>query len=315
MTAIALLDTVHPHFEEVVKMHRAIVLDFTSLSQNEVFDSLDNVHALVIRSRFVINKAFIDRLPTSIKVIGRYGSGMENIDVEYATSKGIKCVHAPEGNRQAVAEHALGMLLALFNNLCKASSEVRANLWYREENRGEELAGKTVGIIGYGNTGSAFARLLSAFPDLKILVYDKYKTGFSTGNILESTTESITSEADILSLHIPLTEETTYFIDRDWIDRMKKPFFLINTSRGKCVRTSALVSALKSEKIRGACIDVLEYEKSSFEALDISDLPADFKFLCQHPRVMITPHIAGWSFQSHVKLAEILAFRILDSLK
>lgn len=315
MKTIALLDTVHPHFAEVVTARRARVVDLTALPQNEALESLYSSDAFVIRSRFVIDKTFIDRLPPSVKVIGRYGSGMENIDVEYAGAKGIKCVHAPEGNRQAVAEHALGMLLAVFNNLCKASFEVKANQWLREANRGEELAGKTVGIIGYGNTGSAFARLLSAFPDIKILVNDKYKSGFSNGNIIETTIDRITSEADIVSLHIPLTAETTYFIDHEWIDKMKKPFFLINTSRGRCVRTSALVSALKSEKIRGACLDVLEYEKSSFESLDDSNLPSDFKFLCGHPRVMITPHIAGWSFQSHIKLAEILANRILDALE
>lgn len=315
MTTIALLDTVHPHFSEVVKNRQARVLDFTTLSEEEVIDSLGRSDALVIRSRFVIDKTFIDRLPPSVKVIGRYGSGMENIDVAYATSRGIRCVHAPEGNRQAVAEHALGMLLAVFNNLCKASAEVRENLWYREANRGEELAGKTIGIIGFGNTGSAFARLAGVFPEVKVLVYDKYKSGFSDGNIIETSIDHIMAEADVLSLHIPLTEETTYLINHEWIEKMKKPFYLINTSRGRCVHTSSLVSALKSGKVKGACLDVLEYEKVSFEALTETEISLDFNYLCQHPRVLITPHIAGWSHQSHVKLADILANRIMDLLE
>ncbi|MCX8147723.1 NAD(P)-dependent oxidoreductase [Thermaurantimonas aggregans] len=315
MKTIALLDTVHPRFAEVLIQQGYQVEDFTSLAREEVLSKLDGVHALAIRSRFRIDKDFIDRMPSTLRVIGRYGSGMENIDVAYATEKGIRCVHAPEGNRQAVAEHALGMLLSVFNNLCKASAEVKFNQWKREENRGEELAGKTVGIIGYGNTGSAFARLLNAFPDLKVLVYDKYKTGFSHGNIVETNEYRIQEEADVVSLHIPLTSETYHLIDTRWIDRMHKPFYLINTSRGQCVDTHSLVEGLKSKKVLGACLDVLEYEKTSFEGLEMEHLPADFQYLVQHPKVMITPHIAGWSFQSHVKLAEILAQRIVDVLK
>lgn len=314
MKTVAIIDTLHPRFSELLIRHGCQLVDLTSFNREEVLRRLDGINALAIRSRFRIDKEFIDRLPQSVKVIGRYGSGMENIDVAYAAEKGIRCVHAPEGNRQAVAEHALGMLLSVFNNLCKASSEVRTNTWNREANRGEELSGKTVGIIGYGNTGSAFARLISAFPEVKVLVYDKYKTGFSEGNIIETNEYRIYEEADVVSLHIPLTKETTYLIDNRWIDRMQKPFYLINTSRGKCVNTRSLVEGLKSGKVLGACLDVLEYEKTSFEALESEQLPADLQYLLQHPKVMITPHIAGWSYQSHVKLAEILAQRIADAL-
>ncbi|MFN4299167.1 MAG: NAD(P)-dependent oxidoreductase [Thermaurantimonas sp.] len=315
MKTIALLDTVHPRFTELITKRGFHIVDLTSFDKEEILSRLDGIHALTIRSRFQIDKDFIDRMPSTLQVIGRYGSGMENIDVAYATEKGIRCVHAPEGNRQAVAEHALGMLLSVFNNLCKASAEVKSNQWKREENRGEELSGKTVGIIGYGNTGSAFARLVSTFPEVKVLVYDKYKTGFSNGNIIETNEYRIQEEADIVSLHIPLTAETTHLINSRWIYRMHKPFYLINTSRGQCVDTHSLVEGLKSGKVLGACLDVLEYEKTSFEGLEQEQLPADFQYLVQHPKVMITPHIAGWSFQSHVKLAEILAQRIVEALK
>lgn len=315
MITVALIDTVHPHFEKVIKEHKGRVLDLTGEDTTRIPILLREADAMVIRSRFLIDQAFIDQLPPRVKVIGRYGSGMENIDVKYAEQKGITCVHAPEGNRQAVAEHALGMLLSLFNNLCKASSEVKSNLWQREANRGEELAGKTIGIIGYGNTGSAFAGLLSAFPDVRILVYDKYKSGFSQRNIIETAPAQIFDESDVVSLHIPLTAETTYLVDDYWIQKMKKPFYLINTSRGKCVCTASLVRGLKSHKVIGACLDVLEYEKTSFEGLQVEELPDDFRYLTDHPKVMITPHIAGWSFQSHIKLAEILAGKILQSVK
>ncbi|GCD79547.1 NAD(P)-dependent oxidoreductase [Schleiferia thermophila] len=311
MNTIALLDSVHPQFLQICKLHQTEVLDFTKVQPDQLPSYLRGVHAIVIRSRFLIDKTFIDLLPPTVKVIGRYGSGMENIDVAYAQSKGISCVHAPEGNRQAVAEHALGMLLTLFNHICRADAQVKCGIWQRESNRGEELAGKTIGIIGYGNTGSAFARLLAAFPDTEILVYDKYKSGFSHQNIIESTPTELQHRADILSLHIPLTPETHHLINSHWIAAHHKPFYLINTSRGPCVRTPDLVSALTQGKILGACLDVLEHEKTSFEGLQ-SDQHLDY--LYQHPRVLITPHIAGWSHQSHIKLAEILARRILSHL-
>ena len=226
---------------------------------------------------------------------------MENIDVEYAENKNIHCYNAAEGNRQAVAEHALGMLLSLFNNLNNADQEVREGKWERERNRGIELAGKTVGIIGYGNNGSAFAEVLKGF-NVKILAYDKYLSNYPQ----ESSMETINKEADIISLHVPLTDETTYLVDDNFIKRFVKNFYLINTARGKCVNTKNLVKALENKKIKGACLDVLEYEKTSFENLSKDGLTSDMQYLMNAQNTILSPHIAGWTAESNVKIAEVL---------
>jgi D-3-phosphoglycerate dehydrogenase len=242
------------------------------------------------------------------------GAGMENIDVAYAEKNGIACVNSPEGNRDAVAEHALGMLLALFNNLIKANTEVRNGKWLREENRGLELCGKTVGIIGYGNMGAAFAQRLQGF-GVKVLAYDKYKTNFGNDFVKESSLQEIFEQADILSLHTPLTDETNYLINNAFIKQFKKNIYIINTARGKCLNTADLVANLESGKVLGACLDVLEYEAVSFEGIDAKEMPQPMQYLMKSDKVILTPHIAGWTKESNIKLAEFLAQKIISVLK
>ena len=273
----------------------------------------NNIHlydGIVIRSKIKITKEIIDKA-VKLKFIARAGAGMENIDVEYAESKGIKCLHAPEGNRDAVAEQTLGMLLSLFNNLCRANKEVRTGKWIREGNRGIELMGKTVGIIGYGNMGSAFAERLKGF-GVKVLVYDKYKNGFGNDFIIETTLEHIFAESDVLSLHTPLAEETEYLINDSFISKFKKNIYIINTARGKCLNTADLVKNIKSGKVAGACLDVLEYEMVSFEILDSRNLPEAFRYLIKSDNVMLSPHIAGWTKESNEKIARVLAEKIIN---
>jgi len=231
---------------------------------------------------------------------------MENIDSDFAQTKNIHCLNAAEGNKQAVAEHALGLMLSLFNNLKKADQEVRKGIWNREENRGLELSGKTVGIIGYGNNGSALAKVLSGF-DTKVLAYDKYKTNYAPKYAIESDMQTIFEQADILSLHIPLTEETELLVNTKFLSQFKKSIYLINTSRGKCVDTEALVKNLNSGKVLGACLDVLEYEKSSFENLSDSETLTQ---LFESEKVILSPHVAGWTKESKLKLAQVLLQKI-----
>ncbi|MCX6294619.1 MAG: 2-hydroxyacid dehydrogenase [Bacteroidetes bacterium] len=271
-----------------------------------------NIHlydGIIVRSKIKITKEIIDKA-ANLKFIARAGAGMENIDVSYAESKGIKCFHAPEGNRDAVAEHAIAMLLSLFNNLFRANKEVREGKWIREGNRGVELMGKTVGIIGYGNMGSAFAERLKGF-SVNILVYDKYKNGFGNSFIKECSLEQIFEQADVLSLHTPFTEETNYLINDSFINKFSKNVYIINTARGKCLNTSDLVKNLKIGKVLGACLDVLEYEMTSFEALNTNELPEAFQYLIQSENVVLSPHIAGWTKESNMKIAKILAEKIL----
>ena len=278
-------------------------------TKEEITHHIHEYDGIVIRSRIKITKELIDKA-SKLKFIARAGAGMENIDTAYAESKGIKCLHAPEGNRDAVAEHALGMLLSLFNNLCRANKEVRKGKWIREGNRGVELMGKTVGIIGYGNMGSAFTERLKGF-GVNVLVYDKYKKGFGTNFIQEVSMDRIFSETDVLSLHTPLTDETHYLINDTFIKQFKKNIYIINTARGKSLNTGDLVSNLQSGKVLGACLDVLEYEMTSFENLDASNLPAAFQYLIQSDKVMLSSHIAGWTHESNEKIAQILAEKIL----
>jgi D-3-phosphoglycerate dehydrogenase len=232
---------------------------------------------------------------------------MENIDKDYAESLGIACLNAPEGNCNAVAEQALGMLLALFNNLTRADREVRGGIWKREENRGVELNGKTIAIIGYGHTGSTFAKRLRGF-DLKILVVDPYKSGYGNEYVEESTMEEVFEEADIVSLHVPLNNETRYIVNTDFLNRFRKSIYILNTSRGKCLKTADLVDALERGKVLGAALDVMEFETLSFEQLD--EIPAPLKALIASDRTILTPHIAGWTHESNLKMAQILVKKI-----
>lgn len=312
MHKILLIDTVHPALNEMLSS-KGIVCDLDNTSsKEEILKKIHHYAGIVIRSRFKIDKEFLDNAK-HLKCIARAGAGMENIEVAYAESLGIKCLHAPEGNRDAVGEHALAMLLMLFNNLKRADSEVRKGIWNREENRGHELKGKTVGIIGYGNMGSAFAQRLKGF-EANVLAYDKYKTNFGNDYVKESTLQEIFEKTDVLSLHVPLTDETKYMINADFLNQFKKPIYIINTARGKVLKTADLVESIKSEKVLGACIDVLEYESVSFENIDAENLPEPFKYLIQSDKVILSPHIAGWTFESHVKISQILAHKIINVL-
>ena len=301
------LDTNHPlllqQFSELgFENHE----DYSS-SKTEVEANIHLYDGIVIRSRFSIDAAFLDKA-TKLKFIGRVGAGLENIDTEYAASKGIELIAAPEGNRNAVGEHALGMLLSLFNKLNKADAEVRQGIWLREENRGVELEGKTVGLIGYGNMGKAFAKKLRGF-DVTVLFYDILE-GIEDENAHQVSLEELQQKVDVLSLHTPQTELTIGMVNADFIHRFKKPFWLINTARGKNVVTRDLVSALKSGKILGAGLDVLEYEKASFESLFETSLPADFHFLVESHKVLLTPHVAGWTEESKIKLAQTIVDKV-----
>jgi D-3-phosphoglycerate dehydrogenase len=306
---ILFIDSNHPALQEMLeKAGHTCDLQY-KWSKEEIMDHIHLYDGIIIRSRIKITKEIIDKA-VQLKFIARAGAGMENIDTLYAEKKGIHCLHAPEGNRDAVAEHALGMLLSLFNNLCRANKEVRTSKWIREGNRGVELMGKTVGIIGYGNMGSAFAQRLTGF-GVNILAYDKYKTGFGTDVIKEVPLAELFTQADVISLHTPLTDETHYLINDAFIQQFKKNIYVINTARGKSLNTADLVKNIQSGKVLGACLDVLEYEVTSFENLDTATLPAAFQYLIQSDKVMLSSHIAGWTYESNEKIARILAEKIL----
>lgn len=280
--------------------------DYTS-SKEGIEAKIHEYDGIIIRSRFTIDKQFLDKA-IHLKFIGRVGAGLENIDCEYAESKGIYLISAPEGNRNAVGEQALGMLLSLFNKLNKADREVRQGKWLREDNRGIELDGKTVGIIGYGNMGKAFARKLRGF-DVEVLCYD-IKPNVGDKNAKQVTLQELQDNVDVLSLHTPQTTLTTNMVNKAFISQFKKSFWLINTARGKSVVTSDLVDALKSSKILGAGLDVLEYEKVSFENLFSSEMPQAFQYLIQAENVLLTPHVAGWTIESKEKLAQTIVDKI-----
>lgn len=281
--------------------------DFTS-TKEEIEAKIENYNGIVIRSRFKIDKTFIDKAK-NLKFIARVGAGLESIDCDYATSKNIHLIAAPEGNRNAVGEHALGMLLSLFNNLNKADKEVKNGIWQREANRGYELDGKTIGIIGYGNMGKAFAKKLQGF-DVEVLCYD-ILPNVGDKNAKQVSLEEIKDKADVLSLHVPWTEITDKMVNTEFINEFTKPFWLLNLARGKCVITKDLVSALQSKKILGAGLDVLEYEKLSFENLfDEHSKNEDFEYLRNCDNVILTPHIGGWTFESHEKLAQTIVDKI-----
>ena len=280
--------------------------DFTS-SKQEVEAKIENYHGIVIRSRFKIDKTFLDKA-TNLQFIARVGAGLESIDCDYATAKGIHLIAAPEGNANAVGEHAIGMLLSLFNNLNKANNEVKSGQWKREANRGHELEGKTIGIIGYGNMGKSFAKKLRGF-DVTVLCYD-ILPNIGDANAIQVSLSELQERADVLSLHTPWTPETDKMVNSDFINQFKKPFWFINTARGNSVVTVDLVEGLKSGKILGAGLDVLEYEKLSFETLFEGEKPAAFEYLLQAENVLLTPHIAGWTFESHQKLAQTIVDKI-----
>jgi len=304
------LDTNHPLLINQLKD-----LGFTndedySSSKEEIQNKIQGYEGIIIRSRFTIDKRFLDKA-TSLKFIGRVGAGLENIDVVFAKEKGVHLISAPEGNRNAVGEHTLAMLLSLFNKLNKANAEVRQGKWLREENRGIELNGKTVGIIGYGNMGKAFAKKLRGF-DVEVVCYD-IKDNVGDENCKQVSLKEFQEKLDVVSLHTPETPVTLNMINADFINQFAKPFWLLNTARGKSVVTKDLVEALQSGKILGAGLDVLEYEKSSFENLfENKSMPQAFQYLIKADNIILTPHVAGWTIESKEKLAQTIADKIKD---
>lgn len=283
--------------------------DYTS-SKEEVLQKIQLYNGLIIRSRFSLDQDFLKKA-TRLKFIGRLGAGLENIDTEYARSNDIFLAAAPEGNRNAVGEHTLGMLLSLFNKLQKADKEVRSGTWDREGNRGVELDGKTVGIIGYGNMGKAFAKKLRGF-DVEVICYD-ILGGVGNDDCRQVGILELQQRSDIISLHVPQTPDTLGMIHSEFIHKFHKPFWLLNTARGKCVVTKDLVEALQSGKILGAGLDVLEYEKSSFEDMFINrQIPAPFSYLVEAENVVLSPHVAGWTVESKIKLAQTVVDKIKE---
>ena len=312
MTKILITDQTHEVLEQRL---RSAGFD-VSVELNHDYESLvrasQDCEGLVVRSKVHIDKTFIDRVP-SLRCIGRVGAGMETIDVDYAEKHGVRCLNSPEGNRDAVGEHTVGLLLAMLNNVARADAEVRRGLWQREANRGYELSPLTVGVVGFGNMGRAFACRLSGF-GCRLLFYDKYLDGTVAADGVERVSlERLQQESDVVSFHVPLTEETFHYLDAGFVEAMNKPFYLVNTSRGAVVDTEALVVGLKSGKVRGAALDVLEYENMGADALGA--VPSSVQYLLQSPHTVLTPHVAGWTVESKYKLAAVLADKIINALK
>lgn len=303
------LDSNHPLlWEQLEQAGFQNEADFTS-TKEAIESKIHNYHGIVIRSRFKINESFLDKA-TNLQFIARVGAGLESIDCDHATKKGVYLIAAPEGNKNAVGEHALGMLLSIMNKLNRADKLVRSGHWIREGNRGYELEGKTIGLIGYGNMGKSFAKKLRGF-DVNVLCYDVIEN-VGDENAKQVSLQELQQQSDVLSLHIPWTDATDKMINTFFINSFTKPFWFINTSRGKNVITDDLVAALQSGKILGAGLDVLEYEKLSFENLFIDEhKPAAFEYLLQAENVLLTPHIAGWTYESHEKLAQVIADKII----
>ncbi len=291
----------HDYLIDALQKKGYKILYLPEINQNELIPLIAVAEGLVVTTRLFIDKDIIDRA-AKLKWIARLGSGMELIDVDYAEAKGIKCVSSPEGNRNAVAEHALGMVLGIFHKIYSSSQEVKNGEWIRDANRGTELLGKTIGIIGFGNTGSSFAKLLSSF-NVTILAYDRYKSGFGEEYIKEANLEQIYHDADVISFHLPLTSETKYMANDGFFNSLQKRPFIINTSRGKVINTASLITALKENKISGAALDVLENENLN----KLSDSEKDkMNFLTGQTNVIITPHIAGYSHEAFYKMSSII---------
>jgi D-3-phosphoglycerate dehydrogenase / 2-oxoglutarate reductase len=300
---------VHPYLIETFQKKGREVLYLPEIKYEELLQTIPKVTGLVVTTRLKIDRNVIDA-GVNLKWIGRLGSGMELIDTEYAAIKNIACMSSPEGNRNAVAEHAVGMLLTMFNNIIKSAAEVKEGKWIRDENRATEISGKTIGIIGYGNTGECFAKKLSSF-DVTMLAYDKYKSDFGGKFIREAEMEQICKYADVISFHVPLSEETKSMADEAFFSQLKNKPFIINTSRGNVIDTAALINALKADQISGVALDVLENEKLE----TLTNLQKEqMEILLADERVLITPHIAGYSHEAFYKMSEVLITK-LQALK
>lgn len=305
---LLVVDDIHPVFFDIVQAE-GLTIDYRpEISYDEAASIIENYQGLVVRSKFKVDATLIDRAK-QLRIIARAGAGVDNIDVAYSKAKQIKLISAPEGNCDAVAEHMIGMLLMLMNKLRTGDAEVREGLWLREENRGMELGGKTVGLIGYGNNGKAMARKLHGF-DVEVLAYDKYNFGFSDDFAREADMEEIFDKADALSFHIPLTPETFRLVDTDFLSRFRKPILFLNGSRGEIVDMEAVLVALEGKRIVGAAFDVLPVEK--FPALALTDW---YKRLVDAPNVVLSPHVAGWTVESYFKIAKVLGEKLVEVLK
>ena len=302
------IDAVHPILREELESDGWVCDWHVNKSLDEIQKEIGNYEGVVIRSKFSMNAEMLGRA-VKLKFIARSGSGLENINLEYAKKRGVKVFNSPEGNRDAVGEQAIGMLLSLFQKLNKADAEVRSGIWDREGNRGIELKGKTIGIIGFGQMGSSFAQRLQGF-ECRVLAYDKYKKGFGNSSVEEVDLITLQKEADVISFHVPLTDETNGYFDTQFVANCGKRIFLINTSRGKVVRTADLIQPLKDGKVLGACLDVIEYESASFDNEFDEELPKPLEYLFQSKNVILTPHVAGWTKESYVKLSLVLLEKI-----
>lgn len=300
---ILIVDDLHPAFKIAAEEMGFEVDDLPLIKKEEVLQILPNYIGLAIRTKFRVDKEVIDAAP-NLKFVARAGAGMDNIEVAYADEKNIQLINAPEGNSDALGEHATSLLLSLMNNLRKADIEIRNQIWDREGNRGYELKGKTVAIIGYGHMGQSFAKKLKGF-EVNVIAYDKYKTGFSDEFAREVSMEEIVKHADVLSLHIPLTKETKQMVDDEYLLHFRRPIFFINTARGEIVNTTSVLKGLKAGKILGAGLDVLETEKFPKLAQE-----AFYNDLIAQGNVLLTPHIGGWTFDSYRKISEVLANKL-----
>jgi len=313
MLKVLIAEPTHKNLQEKLE-NKGFICDYKpELSFTKLKNLIPYYEGLVIRSKFKIDKDFLD-IATSLKFIARAGAGMENIDTEYATSKNIVCINSPEGNRDSVGEHALGMLLSLFHKISIANNEVKNGIWDRQSNIGIEIQEKTVGILGYGNMGGAFAKRLKGF-DAKIIAYDKYKTNYSDEFVKEVSEQEYFNETEILSIHVPLTEETLFLVNDDYINKFSKLKYIINTARGKVIKTDDLVKNLKTEKLKGACLDVLEYEKTSFKDIFDGANSPTLQYLLTSNNIILTPHVAGSSDASYRKIANVMAKKIIKNFR